>query len=163
MISSFPVDRMSSLNLPSKPTSAHLAPKIAPKKRRAGLLFWVALFGLAILLGGVAEVDLEHARFLGLESPPCLIETLFGDHKLCPGFGLTRSTALVIHGHWDQAWRLNPGGIAIAVVLIGGFFLYLLGWVKGGFSPKMLITRKLGRSLFLGAVFFPWCYRIFLN
>ncbi len=163
MISSFPVNRMTSFHLLSKPTSADLALEQTRKKRRVEPLFWAILFGLTILLGFLAEVDLEHARFFGLESPPCLVETILGSHKLCPGFGLTRSTALAIQGRWGLAWSLNPGGIPMVIILFGGVFLYISAWAKGCFSPKMLMVRKLGRALFLGAVFFPWYFRIFFQ
>jgi len=150
---------MTILNLPPKKTSS---PQVL-NERHGERLFWATFFGVAFLLGCLADVNVVRARFLGFEAPPCIVETLFGSHNLCPGFGLTRSTSLAIQGQWSLAWGLNPGGILIAFVLMGGFFLYFMALVRGGFTQKMLFVKRVGRNLFLGAVLAPWCCRVFIQ
>lgn len=53
----------------------------------------------------------------------------------CPGCGITRATACLLTGRWQQAWRLNP--VIFAIVLAAVWFCvnrYLLGRKTAGFK-----------------------------
>jgi hypothetical protein len=122
--------------------------------------FWGVLFCIALILGLLVDVSREHVRFFGFEGPPCLVERVLGNHHLCPGFGLSRSTALALQGEFVTSWGLNPAGLGVALVIVGGVLLHLICGVRGYFSKRMLALRMLGRCFFLGAVLVPWCFRI---
>ena len=89
-------------------------------------------------------------------------------HFPCPGCGMTRAFLLVLSGHWQQAWQLQPlvyGWILLAalfvmnryllnkkpkiltyfliVLLVGTLFLYVYR-ICFGFPPE-LRTWQLGR------------------
>ena len=129
---------------------------------RAESLFWGMLFSLAIIVGFFAHIDGGHASFWGIEGPKCLVERLLGDHRFCPGFGLTRSTSLALQGDFRGSFGMNPGGIGVACTLLGGLAFYFLAFFKGYYSRKMLLMKSFGRVLFLGSVFGVWGYRIIL-
>lgn len=61
--------------------------------------------------------------------PGCTFHRLTGFH--CPGCGMTRAAAALLHGEVAAAFRLNPVGILLLPLALAGLAIELLGWVRG--------------------------------
>ena len=60
----------------------------------------------------------------------CFLRSRFG--VPCPTCGMTRSIVLTLHGNWDLAMRINPGGPAwVSASLIASAALLVLAWRPG--------------------------------
>lgn len=116
---------------------------------RAGIkLFWEDLHNLRYALLGIAVYyGIVHIIF-GKFCPMMIIL-----HMPCPGCGMTRALILVLTGHWQQAWRLQPlvyGWILLGILF--GINRYLLNRKPKGLKCLLVI-------LLLGTLFL-YAYRI---
>ena len=66
---------------------------------------------------------------------PCLNKTLFGVE--CPGCGMQRSLALVIHGDFIAAFKMYP---AIYTILFLGLFLIFNFFIKFKYDYKVKMS-----------------------
>ena len=91
-------------------------PAAPPLRRRrmsafSGFFHWttpvIGLVGLAI--GFAMPPD-------GIGSTVCTSYKMFG--YPCPGCGLTRSVASILHGHFESAWGYHPMGYGVAAVFV---------------------------------------------
>jgi hypothetical protein len=60
--------------------------------------------------------------------PGCQFRRLTG--LQCPGCGMTRATYAVLHGHFGQAFGLNPLGMVLLPVALVGLAPEMLNWVR---------------------------------
>lgn len=119
---------------------------IARHRKGAPLPAWPFVgLGLGILAAGAYLVSLVPFRWI----PPCGFHTLTG-HP-CPSCGATRMTQALLHGHFLEAFGLNP----LFAGLLTGFTLWFLA--GAGF-------RLAGRDLTLevGAREEKWLWLAFL-
>ncbi len=72
--------------------------------------------------------------------PPCPLYTWTG--FLCPGCGGTRAIAALLHGHWAEAWHLNP----LVVSAIPAGLAYAI-W-KPKIPTSLWIALSMGVCLF---------------
>jgi hypothetical protein len=71
--------------------------------------------------------------------PLCLFRALTG--LPCPGCGLTRSFCALLHGHFAEAWALNPFGFVFAgaaILLLSGPLFFRLA---PGLQSRLLASR----------------------
>ncbi len=125
-----------------------------------------ALGGWGVLLGVPALFLLAYLYPLlpGIERIPlCAVRTFLGVE--CPGCGLTRSLAALVHGHLRASIDLHPLGIVIA-----GWLAYLFGRrvvaVATGRTPGQLLTQPQRDALlfgFLGAMLLQWAVRLWVG
>lgn len=94
---------------------------------------------------------------------PCWFYNL--THIPCPGCGLTRAFFCISHGHWGQAWRLNPFGFAwYGLVLYGALRPFLLRKAPAFLEPFERILRKdFFFPTLVGLMFLVWVYRLGLG
>lgn len=121
-------------------------------------LVWLALFGATLLLGLWLDADEKHAALFGLEGPPCLVGNTLGE-KVCPGCGLSRSVALVLHGCWSQAFSVHPAGFLVVLLCIGGLILHADILRRGRRTSTHERVLSLGSRIFLAGLFASWLYR----
>ena len=106
------------------------------------------LYGLRYAFLGIAVYYLTAALLFGQFCPMMIFL-----HLPCPGCGMTRAFGLVLTGHWQEAWRLQP--LVYGWTLLGALFgvnRYLL-------DRKPRVLTGLTVVLLLGTVFF-YMYRI---
>ncbi len=114
---------------------------------------------VVLLLGTLATVDRERASWFGVEGPQCLVNQLLGPH-VCPGCGLTRSTALAVQGRIPEAASLHAGGIAVVLACVGAILVHLDVVRRGQVLDAHLALRSLGRRTLLAAVLGAWLWRV---
>lgn len=56
--------------------------------------------------------------------PPCLFKTITGFY--CPGCGSLRAVHQLMHGHFIEAFRLNPLMVLFAVIMVVIFIVFLI-------------------------------------
>jgi hypothetical protein len=118
----------------------------------------LALCGLVLLLGLAASASPERATVLGLEGPACLVSTLLGEGA-CPSCGLTRSTALALHGQLGVALSVHGAGPLVALLALAGTGLALANLtIRRSRRPLLAFTRFAG-PLLLVAVLTDWLLR----
>lgn len=130
-----------------------------PRAVRRAALWSLVIPSLVLGLAALATVDSNHASWFGLEGPQCLVNRLLGPH-VCPGCGLTRSTALAVQGRFAEAAALHAGGIAVALLCVGALAIHLDVVRRGRALDAHLALRSLGRWLLLGAVLGAWAWRL---
>jgi len=114
---------------------------------------------LPLLLGAVADADENHAAILGVEAVPCPARLLAGEHA-CPGCGLSRATALAVHGDWSRSWSVHPAGIVLALLCACGIGLRL----SLRFAPRHATVResmlRAGPRIFILGILAGWVLRL---
>ena len=113
-----------------------------------------------LVLGAAADVDERKATILGVEASPCPVRLLAGEH-VCPGCGLTRSTALAVQGDWASSWHVHPAGILVAVLCVAGVLLFVPPTVErelfGRKGMDMIMSG--GESEYFITFLLSKCYR----
>lgn len=116
---------------------------------------------LVVALGILAISAAAFALYLSGPSaawlPGCLFHRMTGMN--CPGCGMTRAAYAVLHGHFAEAFRLNPVGMVLLPAALPGLGLELAGWVRG--KPLPIRFRVGGRWAWgvLGIVLVFWVIR----
>jgi hypothetical protein len=126
-----------------------------------------AAAGLAILLeAGLARVvfQADEARVYALGRPlnwACSFRERFG--LPCPTCGLTRSMILTLHGQLERAWRIAPGGPALALgVLFAAAGLLILAaaelWTanRSGLDQRMKLGLQTGTLAWASVSIVVW-------
>jgi len=85
--------------------------------------------------------------------PGCFFRKLTGLE--CPGCGMTRATYAVLHGHFMEAFRLNPVGFILFPLAMIGLSFEVLGWVRGKDDFFRLSVGKWG-SIIIAAILIIW-------
>lgn len=95
-----------------------------------------------------------------LLAPACGFKMMTGIE--CPGCGMTRSFAALVHGRVRESINAHPLGIVLALWLAYNFGRATSTTISG-ISPRALIT-PFGRDIivgaFLAAVLFQWIVRL---
>jgi hypothetical protein len=82
----------------------------------------------ALLVAGLTQATLV---YLGWPGWPCPVQAALG--LPCPGCGLSRATAALLHGEWRAALTIHPFVfLALGVVALAGV---------GAFAPSRLADR----------------------
>ena len=116
---------------------------------------------LAGVLAAAAWMDAtpRDATLFGIQGPPCALRALAGE-KACPGCGLTRSTALTVHGQLAEALRVHPAGPLVALLCALGLLLYLHAAWHGRMEGVHLRMARLGRRVFVVGLAAGWLVRL---
>lgn len=97
---------------------------------------------------GLAAWALQSHGPQGLGLPGCPFHRLTGLD--CPGCGLTRATYAVLHGHFAEAFKLNPLGVVLLPVAAFGLALEATAWVRQNpESPRLKVGAKGARALLI--------------
>lgn len=130
-----------------------------PRTVRRAALGRLVVPGLVLGIAACATVDSQRAAWFGIEGPQCLVNRVLGPH-VCPGCGLTRSTALAVQGRLAEAAAMHAGGIAVALLCLGAIFVHLDVARRGRVLDAHLALRSLGRKALLISVLGAWLWRI---
>jgi hypothetical protein len=142
------------------PTSRPIPPLRASASRaRLGAAAWALLFALPLLLGSAAQVDERAATCFGLAAPACAIGSLVAP-ELCPGCGLSRGVALLLHGHGREALRLAPAAPAIVLACALGLALQLAVLARGRRLPFHAALREHGGRALAASLLLAWFVRV---
>lgn len=122
------------------------------------------LVSAALLAGVLAAAALmdatpRDATLFGIQGPPCALRALAGENA-CPGCGLTRSTALTVHGRLAEAVRVHPAGPLVALLCALGLLVYLHAVVRGRMEGVHLRLIGLGRKVFVVGLAAGWLVRL---
>ncbi len=126
-------------------------------RRNSAVAFLVLLSILG--LGMLIQVQAGEASFGGLSGPECQISRVAGDH-VCPGCGLTRSSALVLDGDFYRAFSVNAGGFFLVGVLLLWSLVHAWIMIQGQRSAASVRWLISGRRLLLFGVIFGWIARL---
>ena len=129
---------------------------------RRRLRLRLILAGLAIFAAFCIEVESlpgnqGDATLWGFRGPDCVLRRLTA-HP-CPGCGLTRSTACIAQGRFDEAWRFNPAGYLVVAMLLVTLFVDGLA-LRSGRPRHAAIERGMRWSL-AGGVLVAWLAHVF--
>lgn len=119
--------------LPDPEPAPRRVAKAAQVRWRAAC--WAGGLIAVLVLATVLTVDPQSAHLLGAEGPLCWLGAWSGG-TLCPGCGLTRSTALAAQGQLATSWAVHPGGLA-TVVVCGLGVLVQLDVLRRGVRPPL--------------------------
>lgn len=111
------------------------------------------------MLGICLTVDSENATLLGLSGPPCVIGEVLGP-RACPGCGITRSTALVMHGAWYEALVLHPAGWMVVLLCAAGALVHIDILRRGARSANHDRLLRVGWAIFAGGLTLAWLLRL---
>lgn len=122
---------------------------------------WRALVlpSLVLALARTADVHADAARWFGMRGPHCPLGSWLGACA-CPGCGLVRATALAAQGAFAQAWRMHPGGLAVAAVCAGAVLLQLDVLRRGSRLDAHARWQRLGRRTLAAGILLGWGVRI---
>jgi len=137
-------------------------PRSRPLPARSALhRSWLALCILAapILLGLCLSVEQGQATLFGLAGPACVVGEALGEHA-CPGCGLTRSTALVMHGSWRESFDLHPGGWLIVLLCAAGILVHADALRRGVITSAHDQLLRSGRALLVLGLAAAWIIKI---
>ena len=96
----------------------------------SGVLRRAAVVGaLAALAVALAVLLYQRGPQLAAWWPGCTFDRLTGWH--CPGCGMTRAAYALLHFRVAEAFGHNPLLMTVLPVVVAGFGLELLGWVRG--------------------------------
>lgn len=84
----------------------------------------VLLLAAPLVLGLLIRVEGGSATLFGVEGPACVLGEV-GGPGACPGCGLTRATALTLHGDVAAAAALNWAGVALVLACVLGLAVHL--------------------------------------
>ncbi|MHC4952909.1 MAG: DUF2752 domain-containing protein [Planctomycetota bacterium] len=121
--------------------------------------FALPLLLLPLLVGSVADADEHKASVLGLEAAPCLLRSVAGEH-VCPGCGLSRGTALAVHGEIGRSWSVHPAGVLVAVLCALGALIHLhilLARRRAWLHDRLL---RQGYRIFVVGILAAWLVRL---
>lgn len=130
-----------------------------PRTVRRAALGRLVVPVLVLGIAALATVDSRRAAWFGIEGPQCLVNRVLGPH-VCPGCGLTRSTALAVQGRIAEAASLHAGGIAVALLCLGAIAVHLDVVRRGRVLDAHLALRSLGRKALLAGVLGAWLWRL---
>jgi Protein of unknown function (DUF2752) len=134
--------------------------EVIAKADRARSRFAVVLLALPLVLGLLIQVKGPSATLFGLQGPTCVVGEVLGAAG-CPGCGLTRSTALALHGDLAGAAALNWAGLVLVVACVLGLVLHLDILIRAGRRTARhgrLLT--VGTHLFGASVLVAWLIRL---
>jgi hypothetical protein len=119
---------------------------------------WAALIGLSAVFAVSMGVP-THLHY-GL---PCLFKLVFG--VPCPGCGMTRAFLLIGHGHFAQAFYLNPNA---PLVFLGVVMLWLieLVFLYGGTQARIVLAKRERVLVYVGAAIMTatvWIHTMVIN
>jgi len=126
--------------------------------RSASLLPFVLLTGV-LLVGLAVDATASSAHLFGLEGPKCPSTYVLGATG-CPGCGLTRSTALILHGQFATASRLQPAAWVVVVLAAAGSLLHGFVLVTGEKTAWIDRLLRTGRVLFVAGLLLAWLVRL---
>ena len=118
----------------------------------------MVLPGGVLLLGLTAQASQQAATWFGIRGPHCPLGLLLGECA-CPGCGLTRSTAMVVQGRFDEALALNLGGFVVVGLCIAAILLHADVARRGQVLDVHLSLRQLGRWVFAVGIGVAWVAR----
>lgn len=118
---------------------------------------------LAGTLAVAAALDASSARasLCGVAGPACICEAL-GAAALCPGCGLTRGTALLLHGDVGRALQAHPAAPLVVCCAALGAALHAFVLVRGARAPWVERALGAGRALFAIGIVGAWLVRLLL-
>jgi len=121
--------------------------------------FALVLLALPLLLGSVAEADERQANLLGMHAIPCPVRLLGTEHA-CPGCGLTRGTALAMHGEIHRSWNVHPAGLLVALLCAAGVAVHLHILARRERRPVHDRLLRHGHRVFVVGLFAAWLTRL---
>jgi hypothetical protein len=98
---------------------------------------------------------------MGLSGPGCPLGDALGS-SACPGCGLTRSTALALHGDWVAALSLHAGGFVVVLACLAGIALHGHVLATRRRSPRHDALLRFGRFAFALGILGAWAARLVL-
>jgi len=116
------------------------------------------LLAAPLVLGLCIEASGERATLFGLEGPGCLVSDNLGQ-AACPGCGLTRSTALLMHGQWGAASAVHPAGWLVGLLCGLGVLLYADIARRGQRTRTHHRLLRTGQWTFATAIVAVWLAR----
>lgn len=120
----------------------------------------VLLLAVPLVLGLLIRVEGASASLFGVEGPACVLGEV-GGPGACPGCGLTRATALTLHGDVAAAAALNWAGVALVLACALGLALHLdILFRAGRRTPTHHRLLSLGARAFALAVAAAWFTRL---
>lgn len=132
--------------------------KTTPHDRRRSR-FALLLLALPLLLGSVAEADERQATVLGIGAIPCPVRLLGVPHA-CPGCGLTRGTALALHGEFHRSWNVHPAGLLVALLCAAGVAVHLHILARRQRRPVHDRLLRHGHRIFVIGLCAAWLTRL---
>jgi hypothetical protein len=87
---------------------------------------------------------------------PCMFRLLTG--FTCPGCGITRALHQVLHGHFINAFTLNPLFVLLIPFLILAFLRYSVIVMRGGVPRRNALPAVYIYALFFAILSF-WIFR----
>ncbi len=135
------------------------APESEPVRARSSSACAAALSALVLLVALLMHADTAHATLFGFSGLPCPAGTLLGE-SVCPGCGLTRSTALVMHGRFAEALRLHAGGFFVVFACLAGFLVHGHSLLVRHRSPRHDALLRAGRVLFVAGIVAGWAAKL---
>ena len=126
-------------------------------ERRRALTAAVVL-SAPLVLGLCMQANENRAALCGIAGPTCPIGAVLGP-TVCPGCGLTRSTALILHGDWAAATAVHPGGWIIVLLCAAGALLYADVARRGARTTTHDRLLRAGRVAFLTGIASTWLAR----
>jgi hypothetical protein len=150
---------------PLPPTTA-LPPRLLRSRRELHVVFLVlslAVLAVAALLSvrGPTEVDLP---LVGQSLPVlCHWKRLTGID--CPGCGMTRCFVALAHGDFASAWRFNPAGILLFILVAAQVPYRSLQLWRLARGQNELTLRRLTSvrvAALLVAMFLQWFWKLYL-
>jgi hypothetical protein len=96
------------------------APFATLRSARGAALLRMTAAASTLAIASVATVDNDAARWGLFRGPRCVVGECLGSFA-CPGCGLVRSVASLLHGEVERAFWFHPGGIAVALLLMFSF------------------------------------------
>ncbi len=135
-----------------------LPPETEPGVRRRATLTALVL-ALPLLLGAWMTADAHEASLAGIEGPPCPVGATLGE-TVCPGCGLTRSTALSVQGRFDDAFAVHPAGMLVVLLCVSGLLVQADILRRGSSTETHRKLRRLGRLVFVAGLLAAYGIRI---
>lgn len=143
---------------PTNASTPGLPAASAHRALRRSAAIGVACHAGVLLAGITAKVNADAATWFGVRGPHCMLGSCLGP-MACPGCGLVRSTAAVLHGDLDLAWRMHPAGPIVALLASAGILLHVDILRRGIRTAQHVRLSRVGRACFLLAVLFGWLIR----
>jgi len=115
---------------------------------------WIVIVGVPALFFCAYLIGSSPALF---KLPLCAVKMFAGVD--CPGCGLTRSIAFLVHGQIKRSIDFNPMGIVVSVWLVFLFIKTLIPF-KTPLSQK---SRDIMLACFVAALIIQWLIKLFFS
>ena len=125
------------------------APFATLRSARGAALLRMTAAASTLAIASVATVDHDAARWGSFRGPRCVVGECLGSFA-CPGCGLVRSVASLLHGEVERAFWFHPGGIAVTLLLMFSFAFDACSMAQPSLEPWA--RRSRGRALRIAMV-----------